>query len=294
MACMARGRRLNIRNGIYHAMARGNRKSEIFEDPLDRARFVEILDEAHHRYGVDIYSECRMGNHYHLVVRTPDANLSHFMGYLNGVFAQYSNRRHKRIGHLFGERFKPILVDHPLYLRVVARYVAMNPVSAGLVATPGDWPWSSFAATAGLAPVPCYLSLDWLDAAFPAALRQDSQERYRAYVTAPDIEEAEGSLAPPVAGSEAHVNEVRALIGATLHGAWLPRAYRALGRPSLSDLFPPDLDKAERASRMLRAHVVHAYRMSEIARSLDLHPNSVSRIVCALRREWKKNINNKA
>ena len=135
-------------------MARGNRKATIFEDHHDRERFTEILAESAARYAVDVLSECQMGTHYHLVVRTPRANLPDFQKYLNGGFAQYSNRRHQRTGHLFGERYKPLLVDNALYLRVVLAYVAMNPVTAGLVEAPADWPWSSYRATAGLAPPP--------------------------------------------------------------------------------------------------------------------------------------------
>jgi REP element-mobilizing transposase RayT len=96
-------------------MARGNRKATIFEDAHDCVRFIEILAEAVERHRVQVCAECRMGNHFHVVVRTPEANISEFMGYLNGVFAQSSNRRHKRIGHLFGDRFKPILIDSGYY-----------------------------------------------------------------------------------------------------------------------------------------------------------------------------------
>jgi putative transposase len=281
---MSRGRRLFIRNGIYHVMARGNRKGAIFEDARDRERFVDILRESRERHRINIYSECRMGNHYHAVVKTPEANISEFMGYLNGVFAQSSNHRHARTGHLFGERFKPILVDTAVYLRVAVCYVEMNPVAAGLVAKPTDWAWSSCRPSLGLTTAPDYLSLDWLDRAFPSASRAESQQKYREYLAAPSFEEAEALLVAPAVGSPAFLAEVRAHIGATLYLESLPRAYRALSRPPLEALLPRGMGKSARATAMLRAHVVYGYRMSEIARSLDVHPNTVGRAIGELRR----------
>jgi REP element-mobilizing transposase RayT len=78
------------------------------------------------------------------LIETPDGNLSKGMRQLNGVFTQYSNRRHRRSGHLFQGRYKAILVDADTYLLELARYVVLNPVRAGMVADAGDWPWSSY------------------------------------------------------------------------------------------------------------------------------------------------------
>lgn len=264
-------------------MSRGNRKQVIFEDAHDRRRFIRIMAEAAERYAVEVLTECRMGTHYHVVVRTPRGNLSRFMQYLNGVYAQYSNRRNHRTGHLFGERFLPILVDDDLYLRVVTGYVVMNPVAAGFVNAPAEWTWSSYRATVGIEPAPSYLCLDWLDQAFPAPSRCESQARFERYLTAPTLADAETWLARPAVGSEAFKRELRVQIGATLFQAALPRSYRALHRPTLEELFPRRLNKVERGSAALRAHVVHGYTMAEIARCLGLHPNSVSRIVTSLR-----------
>lgn len=283
---MARGRRLNIRDGIYHTMARGNRKGAIFEDTRDRERFTETLAEAAARYDVHVLADCQMDTHYHLAVRTPRANLPDFQRYLNGCYAQYSNHRHGRIGHLFGDRYKPLLVDSERYLRVVLAYIALNPVSAGLVAAPADWPWSSYAPTVGLAPVPSHLSLDWLDSVFPAQSRRESQSKFCEYVAAPTVADAEEWLFKVAVGPPSFTKEIREHIGATLYRASLPRAYRALARPPLEDLFPRGCSKAERAQMMLRAHVAHAYTMAEIARCLGVHPNTVSRYVCDLRRRW--------
>ena len=103
-----------------------------------------------------------MTNHYHLVVETPLGNLSKGMRQLNGVYTQASNRRHRRVGHLFQGRYKAILVDKDSYLLELSRCVVLNPVRVGMVEHPGDWPWSRFRAMVGDAPVPGWLATDWL------------------------------------------------------------------------------------------------------------------------------------
>jgi hypothetical protein len=91
-----------------------------------------------------------MGNHYHLLLRTEQANLSRGMRQLNGVYAQYFNRCHERVGHVFQGRFKAFLIKDEERLLTVARYVVLNPVRAGMVERPEDWKWSSYRAMVGL------------------------------------------------------------------------------------------------------------------------------------------------
>ncbi len=271
-------------------MTRGNRKAAIFEDDYDRERFVDITAEAAGRHHVRVFAESRLGNHYHQVVQTPRANLPAYMGYLNQNFAQFSNFRHGRIGHVFNERYQPILVDNDLYLRTVIGYVLTNPVKHGFVTKLTDWKWSSYRATVGLEAPPKYLYLGWLRSAFPSETLEAAQVRLRSYLEARPADE--DRIQGPVFGSSGFERELRDHIGAVLFMSALPRSYRALDRPPLSDLFPPGITKIERDKRMLRAHVLHAYRMSEIARALDMNPSSVSRIVAALRRQardWARN-----
>lgn len=282
---MSKGRRLNVADGIYHVMARGNRKCNLFEDDKDRFRFTDFLREAVERYEVRVFAGCQLGNHYHNVVQTPRANLPSFMKSLNGNFAQYSNFRHHRIGHLFNEPYQPILIDNAFYLRVAIGYVVMNAVKHGFVDEPGDWKWSSYRATVGIEPSPDYLCLNWLDEAFPAPSRTESQAQFRQYLTARTWTEAEKWIMQPAAGSTQFERELREHIGATLFMSALPRSYRSIGRPPLSALFTDGMAKDERNQQMLRAHVMHAYPLSEIARALCMHPASISRIVAALRKK---------
>jgi hypothetical protein len=103
-----------------------------------------------------------MPNHYHLVVETPQPNLSAGMQRLNGRYALQFNWLHGVDGHLFQGRFHSNLVESDRELAAVARYVVLNPVRAGLCDEPDEWLWSSFRACVGAAAKPSFLSLEWL------------------------------------------------------------------------------------------------------------------------------------
>jgi putative transposase len=280
---MSRDPRIYVPDGIYHCMTRGNRRQPIFEDARDRRRFAKILGVAAERHAVAVYLECQMGTHYHLVIRTPRANHSEFMGYLNGEFAKYSNRRHQRIGHLFGDRFKPVLVDTGVYLRVLVSYVLNNPVESGKARTAGHWKWSSYRALMGEEAPPPYLHTDWLDEVFPASSRDESRALLAQYVNAPTVEEAEVWFEKVVYGGDELKARIRALIAAKLYTRSVPRAYRALHRPALDELIPRTLSREQRNTAILRAHTLYAYPLADLARYLAMHPASVSRIICSVR-----------
>lgn len=278
---MARGPRVRERGAIHHVMSRGHRKGIIFEDKADSRRFLALLDEAIQRYRLSCQSYCLMPNHYHAVLSDPDGNISSAMQWLNGAFAQASNRRHRRVGHLWAGRFKSIMIGDDIYMRTANVYVVQNPVRAGLVPLPSDWPWSSYRASAGLGSSQVSLSLDWLGWVFGGRTLADAQRKYREFIASPaagaELDEA------LLHADEPHETAVRDRIGATLHQSRLPREYRALARPTLADLFPCPLPKGDRNAVIVRAHVVHGYRMSEIADCLRVHPNTISRVVRALR-----------
>src|SRR5215210_8075808 len=182
---MSRRPRLQYPGAVYHVMSRGNRKSVIFEDDVDRRRFLTIAELTASRYDLRIYGFCLMGNHYHLLLDTPRGNLSDAMRNLNGCYTQASNRRHTRTGHVFEGRFRSIVVERESYLRRVCRYIVRNPVRSGLAGDPAGWLWSSYRATAGLEPRPALLYLDWIDWAFGAHSRTEAQRQYRLYVNDP-------------------------------------------------------------------------------------------------------------
>ena len=159
---MSRPLRLQLPGGVYHVTARGNDRRPIFEDDDDCARFLIGLASTVVRHRVLCHAYCLMGNHYHLLVQTPEANLSIAMRHLNGVYTQRFNRRHERCGHVLQGRFGAQIVDGDTYLREVSRYIVLNPVRAGLVGHPAEWRWSSFRATAGQEAGPGFLTVAWV------------------------------------------------------------------------------------------------------------------------------------
>lgn len=179
---MARPLRLEVPGGVYHVMSRGNERRDIFLDDADRRRFLDILRSATERLNVLCHTYCLMGNHYHLLLETPDGNLSLAIRQLNGVYAQSFNRRHDRVGHLFQGRFASKLIQKETYLLTVSRYVVLNPVRSNMVPRPSDWEWSSYRAHAGHIEPPPFLSVDWLLTHFDTIDRRRAQEAYCKFV----------------------------------------------------------------------------------------------------------------
>ena len=135
---MARPLRLEFAGALYHVTSRGDRLEDIYNSDEDREAFLEVLAEVCARYNWKCHAYCLMSNHYHLLVETPDANLSKGMRHLNGVYTQRFNREHKEAGHLFQGRYKAILVDKKNYLLELARYIVLNPVRAEMVRVAED------------------------------------------------------------------------------------------------------------------------------------------------------------
>lgn len=179
---MARPLRLEFAGALYHITARGNERRDIFlgDGKSDRDTFLKVLGQVCERFNWSCHAYCLMSDHYHLLVETPDTNLSKGMRQLNGVYTQQVNRAHARVGHLFQGRFKGILVEKDSCLLELARYIVLNPVRAGMVHQPGQWPWSSYRATAGEEEAPPFLTTDWLLRAF-AEHREQAVAGYRRF-----------------------------------------------------------------------------------------------------------------
>ena len=126
----------------YHVTARGNNRQVIFHENADRAAWIELLDQSVSQRSWGIAAYCLVTNHVHLVVRTPRGDLDGGMRDLLSRYARRHNRLRGVTGHLFGGRYRATLIESDAQLRATIRYVARNPVEAGLVGRPGDWPWS--------------------------------------------------------------------------------------------------------------------------------------------------------
>jgi putative transposase len=232
---MARPLRLEFADALYHVTARGNERRAIFRTDRDRKTFLEFLGQATHRFGWSITAYVLMSNHFHLVIQTPKANLSDGMHWLNGTYAAWFNRIHKRCGHLFQGRFKSPLIEKESYFAEVLRYVVLNPVRAHMAQRPEDYKWSSYRATAGYDGAP-----DWLDlAAVRPFFHPDPKEAmssYREFVCS-KIESDEclwDKLTNRIyLGTEEWTKAMRKIVETAPHSTDHPKEQRAVGRPKM-------------------------------------------------------------
>jgi len=141
---MSRPLRIECSDAWYHVMNRGRRAEKIFLNKTDYTTFLELLMESAEMWNVRIAAYCMLPNHYHVLLQTPDANLSRFMRHVDGVYTQRFNRCHHYDGQLFRGRYKSILIDADSYLLQLVRYIHRNPLQAGLVNKLGGYKWSSY------------------------------------------------------------------------------------------------------------------------------------------------------
>lgn len=284
---MARPLRIEFPHAVYHLTSRGDRREPIFLDDDDRRAFLEVLAQCCERMDAVVLAYCLMGNHYHLVLSTRRPNLSILMRQLNGVYTQNFNRLHAKVGHVFQGRFKAILVDREAYFLELCRYVELNPVRAGMVQAPQDWPWSSFLSHAGLAACP-----SWLDgAAMQAAMlghapenmtqRKKAARRYVELTQAADPQAAlweEGLRQQVFLGDDLFVERMQAQASkASLRSPAVPRPQRS--RPvSLTQWLQATSSRGE---ALYRAHVESGMTMTAMAHQLKLSVGRVSQLVKA-------------
>jgi REP element-mobilizing transposase RayT len=205
---MARPLRIEVAGGRYHVTSRGNEQRNIFRGDRDRQHFIELLAAWPEQFGTRLHAHILMNNHYHLMVETPEPNLSRAMQWLNGSFTMWFNVRHGRVGHLFQGRFKAFLVEDDSGWQEVGRYVHLNPVRVGalalgksdrstrrlgaaeapssdLVAKRLDvlhqYRWSSYRAYAGLEPAPNWLFTEVLGALCGGRSAKERRNALRAY-----------------------------------------------------------------------------------------------------------------
>lgn len=206
---MARPLRIEYPGAFYHVINRGHRQEPIALDRQDRTRFLSTLARMTSQYGVLVHSYCLMTNHYHLILETPEGNLSRAMQWLNVSYATHHNRRHRRAGHLFQGRFKAILVDAGAYLESLSRYIHRNPVRAGMASRAWDYAWSSCRYFVGSAKAPDWLEVNRILGGF-ARSRTVARRRYADYVSEADAPNPfDEVIAGSVLGSERFVQWVK-------------------------------------------------------------------------------------
>ena len=280
---MTRPLRIEFPGAIYHVTSRGNARRKIFLKDEDRNDFLVTLAWVIERFGWVCHAYCLMGNHFHLMIETPEPNLSRGMRQLNGVYTQGFNRNHRKVGHLFQGRFKSILIERDSYLLELCRYVVLNPVRAKMVKSPDEYAWSSYRPTMGLAPIPPSLSIDWVLGQF-AKTKSVARKRYAAFVL-----EGMGQASPWKAlkgqvllGSDAFVEKLAPALGSSELIKEIPKRQRKLHRPALKQLLIAPTTREARDRAMAKAYLGHGYTLSEIGRETGLHYATVSRIIKAV------------
>ncbi|WP_299734761.1 transposase [uncultured Endozoicomonas sp.] len=274
---MSRPLRIQYAGALYHVTSRGNERRAMYREDADFQLFLDTLAEVCERFNWVIHSFCLMTNHYHLMVETPDANLSKGMRQLNGVYTVRFNRKYGRVGHLFQGRYKAILVDKDAYLMELSRYVVLNPVRAKMVKSPDEWPWSSYCYTTGLFDSPGWLATD-------ATLRYFGNERDEAILKfARFVAEGVG------VNIWEHLKQQIYLGSDEFINAQL--AYQPKGKAALSEVPHKQRRKTaaplshfleaayHRDEAIVSAFQSGGYSLKEIADYVGLHYSTVSRIV---------------
>jgi putative transposase len=254
---MARPLRLEYPGALWHVTSRGDGQERIFADDPDKLGFLEVLGEAAAIFRWKVHAYVLMTNHYHLLVETPEPNLSRGMRQLNGIYTQRFNRRHGRVGHVFQGRYKGILVEREAHLLELARYIVLNPVRAGLVKAAKDWTFSNYLVTSGVSRD----RPEWLEVAATldnfGASKARAQADYRTFVA----EGARNGTYDPwsqvrdqlLLGSEAFAEDLARRVGTRSGAREIPKRQRLMGRPNMARV------------------------IAEIARTFDVSPASIRR-----------------
>lgn len=276
---MARPLRLELSGGVYHVTSRGDGREDIYLSDADRQLWLAVFTEVCERFNWVCHAWCQMTNHYHLLIETPDANLSLGMRQLNGVYTQRFNRSHGRSGHVFQGRYKAILVERDSYLLELARYVVLNPLRAqGMIERLEDWPWSSYLATCGQTPAPVWLQTDWILGQFGTQRDQAIVDYIRFVHQGARLPSVWAQLQGQIyLGSAAFVEQMQALIETQPNVNEVPLAQRRGPMLPLADYAA----QYPRNEAMSRAFLSGHHTQQAIATYFGVHYTTVSRIIKA-------------
>lgn len=261
---MARPLRIEFEGALYHITSRGNEKRDIFLDDEDRESFLEILAQINKRFNWLCHAYCLMNNHYHLLIETPEANLSKGMKLLNGIYTQRFNKKYKRVGHLYQGRYKAILIGKESHLLEVARYIVLNPTRVGIVDEFQKWNWSSFRATAyQIKPHSC-LTVEWILSQFSedkSAARRNYIRFVKAGIGNKGIwKNLRGQI---LLGRTEFVERVLPLLKEKERLKEIPRKQRYPERPELEEIFMGEVKRIKqiRNEKMIEAIYRYGYSL---------------------------------
>jgi len=268
---MVRPLRIEYPGAVYHVTCRGNARERIFLSDADRELFLQVLTQVVERFNWLCHAYCLMTNHYHLLVETVGPTLPRGMRQLNGVYTQAFNGRHRRTGHVFQGRYKAILVEKDACLLELARYVVLNPVRAQAVRSAKDWIWSSYRATAGMAPAQPFLTSDWILSQL-GTWAEKAQAEYRRFVSAGRGVSVWESLRGQIyLGSDEFVEQHAPRESQQTRE--VPRVRRLVDWPAPDSIARTPKD----AAGVPEAYIEDGYAQKEIATHLGVHYSAISR-----------------
>jgi len=279
---MSRALRVQYPGAFYHITNRGNAKQKIFLNKDDYQSFLDTIAAVLRRYNWICYSYCLMPNHYHLLIKTLDPNLSDGMRQLNGDYTQSFNIKHNRVGHLFQGRFKSSLIDQETYYFEVMRYIALNPVRAKLTTTPYAWAWSSYRhliyGNNNLEYLNTKIALEEYSKNFTNA-KQLYKDNVNLKIKEETSWEKLGNRA--VIGSDEFMNKIKQFLNQTRNVKEISKKERFINRPILDKIFNKEklIIKIQRDKLVYQAYLDYGYSLSEIGRYLNLHYSTISKIV---------------
>ncbi len=279
---MARPLRIEYPGALYHVTTRGNAGARIFRTDKDKEYFLNLLGFVIERFNWLCHAWCLMDNHYHLILETPEGNLSRGMRQLNGIYTQKYNWKYTKTGHIFQGRYKAILVDKESYLLELCRYIVLNPVRANIVKRPQDWKWSSYRSTTGITKPPQWFTTDWILAQFGRSRRR-AQRLYHQFILEGITKEApwknlKGQI---FLGDKGFIEDCKRILDPSTDLQEIPRLQRYAERPVLAELLNEEIrrNKSQRDRTIYRAHVTYGYTIKEIADHLRVHYTTISKII---------------
>jgi REP element-mobilizing transposase RayT len=203
---VARLPRIEYSGALYHVLARGNQRRDVFHDDADRAKYLGKLAAYKQRHRFVLYAYVLMTNHVHLLIETRDVSLAKIMQGIHQSYTQYYNRRYQTVGHVFQGRYKAVVCARDSYLLELVRYIHLNPVRAKLVADPADYRWSTHRSYIGME---AESSVDTQPVLAQFADRpSEARRRYRAFVGAAGSGESRPEYYQRVLGDETFKEEV--------------------------------------------------------------------------------------
>ena len=254
-------------------MGRGNGKAAIYLDDEDCAAFLGIFARTVSRFGWRCFSYCLMGNHFHVLVQTPEPNLPRGVQYLKSSYAHWFNARHDFWGHVFGGRYKSPLIQQDAHLLEVFRYIALNPVRAALCEEPGQWRWSAHNALVGATPAPKFLDTTGAHAWFGDARDRRNYEAFVARVGPGGYD--------PIGAVYGDAEFRRAMLPPRRPHSEIAERDWGEGRPPVAEI----LDRWSGIEGIAIAYRTYGYALAPIAAELGCHVSTVSRRLARFERD---------